>query len=264
MNKEINGNSSKSNQPNSNNNKKIPIINNISLKKHLLKAKTNFISIPSDLQGLEDKSFENLKILLWRKQNSNIPLILPSISYIPFINKIRLVSPKNSIIKNNSFNALKNNYVIKLRNIKINQTKEKNELFIPSKQNKSGKSLNKENLGLKQRLGKYKLKNTENFGNIPYNRHNYDLMEHSSIESFRDNGRTFRKREKNIKNNINERIIKRKNIRLLLLDRVINFEPEGLNQKFQSLSERSYKGIDNNKDNLKNIFFNYKGLKWIY
>ena len=142
MNKEINDNPPKSNQPNSNNNKKIPKINNISLKKHLLKAKINFISIPSDLKGLEDKSFENLKMLLERKQNSNIPLILPSISSIPFINKIRLVSSNNNIIKNNS---LKNNYVIKLRNIKVNQTKEKNELFISSKQNKSGKSLNKGN-----------------------------------------------------------------------------------------------------------------------
>ena len=248
-------------ETNSNYNTKLPKLNNISLKKHLLKTKTNFISIPSDLQGLEDKSFKNLKILLERKQNSNIPLILPTISYIPFINKIRLVSPKNKIIKNNSINNFKNNYVIKLRNIKINQTKEKNELFISSKQNKSGKSLNKGNLGLKQRLGKYKLKNTENFGNITYNRHNYDLMEHSSIESCRGNDRTFRKRVKNLKNNINKQIIKGKNIRLLLLDRIISFEPERMNQKLQSLSERSYKGIYNNKDNLEKMFFNYKESK---
>ena len=112
-------------ETNSNYNTKLPKLNNISLKKHLLKAKINFISIPSDLKGLEDKSFENLKMLLERKKNSNIPLILPSISSIPFINKIRLVSSNNNIIKNNS---LKNNYVIKLRNIKVNQTKEKNEL----------------------------------------------------------------------------------------------------------------------------------------
>ena len=54
-------------------------------------------------------------------------------------------------------------------------------VFIPSKQNKSGISLNKENIGLKQRLRKYKLKNSDNYGSIPYNKHNYDLLEHSSI-----------------------------------------------------------------------------------
>ena len=45
------------------------------------------------------------------------------------------------------------------------------------------------------------------------------------------------------------------------MDKIIYFEPEGLNHKLQSLSERSYKGIDNNKYNLKKMFFNYKGSK---
>ena len=187
MNKEINGNSSKSNQPNSNNNKKIPIINNISLKKHLLKAKTNFISIPSDLKGLEDKSFENIKNLLQRKQNSNIPLILPSVSYIPFINKIRLVSSNNNIIKNNSFSTLKNNYVIKLRNIKINKKNEKPGLLSSLKQNKSVININNENLRLKQGLDKYKIKDSKNIGNYSHIKYNYNLKRNSSVDSYIDN-----------------------------------------------------------------------------
>ena len=245
MNKETNGNSSKSNQPNSNNNKKIPIINNISLKKHLLKAKTNFISIPSDLQGLEDKSFENLKMLLERKQNSNIPLILPSVSYIPFINKIRLVSSNNNIFGNNSFSNLKNNYIIKLRNIKINKKNWKPQLLSSSKQNKSVINLNNENLRTKQGLDKYKIKNTKNIGNYSHIKYNYNLKRNSSVDSYIDNIETLRKYMKNIEDNINEQIIKRKNIRKSFFNKIGNVGTKGLIRKHKSLLIRPY--IENNQ-----------------
>ena len=254
MNKEINGNSSKSNQPNSNNNKKIPIINNISLKKHLLKAKTNFISIPSDLQGLEDKSFENIKNLLQRKQNSNIPLILPSVSYIPFINKIRLVSSNNNIIKNNSFSTLKNNYVIKLRNIKINKKNRKPQLLSSSKQNKSVINLNNENLRTKQGLDKYKIKNTKNIGNYSHSKYNDNLKRNSSVDSYIDNIETLRKYMKNIEDNINEQIIKRKNIRKSFFNKIGNVGTKGLIRKHKSLLIRPY--IENNQYNSKINSFN--------
>ena len=254
MNKEINGNSSKSNQPNSNNNKKIPIINNISLKKHLLKAKTNFISIPSDLQGLEDKSFENIKNLLQSKQNSNIPLILPLKSNIPFINKIRLVSSNNNIFGNNSFSTLKNNYVIKLRNIKINKKNRKPQLLSSSKQNKSVINLNNENLRTKQGLDKYKIKNTKNIGNYSHIKYNYNLKRNSSVDSYIDNIETLRKYMKNIEDNINEQIIKRKNIRKSFSNKVSNIGTKGLIRKHKSLLIRPY--IENNQYNSKINSFN--------
>ena len=234
MNKEINDNPPKFNQPNSNNNKKIPKINNISLKKHLLKAKINFISIPSDLKGLEDKSFENLKMLLERKQNSNIPLILPLKSNIPFINKIRLVSSNNNIFGN----TLKNNYVIKLRNIKINKKNEKPGLLSSLKQNKSVINLN-------NRLDKYKIKNSKNIGNYSHSKYNYNLKKNSSVDSYIDNIETLRKYMKNIEDNINKQIIKRKNIRKSFFNKIGNVGTKGLIRKHKSLLIRPY--IENNQ-----------------
>ena len=254
MNKEINGSSIQSNHLNSNNNKKIPIINNISLKKHLLKAKTNFISIPSDLQGLEDKSFENIKILLQRKQNSTIPLILPSKSHIPFINKIRLVSSNNNIFGNNSFSNLKNNYIIKLRNIKINKYKEKPQLLNSLKQNKSIINLNNENLRTKQGLDKYKIKNTKNIGNYSHIKYNYNLKKNSSVDSYIDNIETLRQYMKNIEDNINKQIIKRKNIRKSFFNKIGNVGTKGLIRKHKSLLIRPY--IENNQYNSKINSFN--------
>ena len=225
MNKENNNKTLKPDKLNSNNNKKITKLNNISLKKHLIKTKVNFISLPSNLQGLDDKSFENLKLLLKRKQNSNIPLILPSLSYIPFRNKIRLVSSNNNIFKNNnnnSFNTFKNNYVIKLRNININKRKEKPGLLGPFQQNKSAIDLNNENLGLKQRLDKFEIK------------YNYNSIKNSRVDSYRDNAKTVRK-----------------NIRKLFFHKIGNFGNEGLNRKVKYLSFRRYKRNEGNKDNSK-------------
>ena len=249
-----NGSSIQSNQPNSNNNKKIPKINNISLKKHLLKAKTNFISIPSDLKGLEDKSFENIKNLLQSEQNSNIPLILPSKSNIPFINKIRLVSSNNNIFGNNSFSTLKNNYVIKLRNIKINKKNRKPQLLSSSKQNKSVINLNNENLRTKQGLDKYKIKSSKNIGNYSHSKYNYNLKRNSSVDSYIDNIETLRKYMKNIEDNINEQIIKRKNIRKSFFNKIGNVGTKGLIRKHKSLLIRPY--IENNQYNSKINSFN--------
>ena len=257
MNKENNGSSIKYKQSNSNNNnnKRIPKINNISLKKHLVKAKTNFISIPSDLQGLEDKSFENLKMLLVRKQNSNIPLILPSKSYIPFINKIRLVSSNNNIFGNNSFSTLKNNYVIKLRNIKMNKKIRKPQLLSSLKQNKSVINVNNENLRLKQGLDKYKIKNTKNIGNYSHSKYSYNLKRNSIVDSYIDNIETLRKYMQNIEDNINKQIIKRKNIRKLFFNKIGSLGTEGLNQKNKSLIIRRYnKRIDNQYNSKINSF----------
>jgi len=225
MNRENNNKTLKPDKPNSNNNKKITKLNTISLKKHLIKTKVNFISLPSNLQGLDDKSFENLKILLKRKQNSNIPLILPSLSYIPFRNKIRLVSSNNNIFRNNNnntFNTFKNNYVIKLRNINISKRKEKPGLSGPFPQNKSAIDLNNENLGLKQRLDKFEIK------------YNYNSIKNSRVDSYRDNAKTVRK-----------------NIRQLFFHKIGNFGNEGLNRKVKSLSFRRYNKIEDNKNNSK-------------
>ena len=227
MNRENNNTTLKPDKPNSNNNKKITKLNTISLKKHLIKTKVNFISLPSNLQGLDDKSFENLKLLLKRKQNSNIPLILPSLSYIPFRNKIRLVSSNNNIFRNNnnnSFNTFKNNYVIKLRNININKRKEKPGLLGPFPQNKSAIDLNNENLGLKQRLDKFEIK------------YNYNSIKNSRVDSYRDNAKTVRK-----------------NIRKLFFHKIGNFGNKGLNRKIKYLSFRRYNKIRDNKDNSKKV-----------
>ena len=227
MNKENNNKTLKPDKTNSNSNKKITKLNTISLKKHLIKKKVNFISLPSNLQGLDDKSFENLKLLLKRKQNSNLPLILPSLSYIPFRNKIRLVSSNNNIFRNNnnnSFNISKNNYVIKLRNININKRKEKPGLFGSFPQNKSAIDLNNENLGLKQRLDKFEIK------------YNYNSIKNSRVDSYRDNAKTVRK-----------------NIRKLFFHKIGNFGNEGLNRKVKYLSFRRYNKIRDNKDNSKKV-----------
>ena len=114
---------------------------------------------------------------------------------------------------------------------------------------------------MKKILGKYKLKNTENFGNFSYNKRNYDLIRHSNIQTYGNTVRNFRKKIKNLEDNLNKKLIKRKNIRHLFLDKIINFEPEELNKNFQSLFERRYNRIDNNKDNFNKLFFNYKGFK---
>ena len=171
---------------------------------------------------MDNKSFKNLKLLLKIKQNSNIPLILPSLLYIPFRNKIRLVSSNRNIFKNNSFNNFKNNYVIKLRNININKRNEKPGLFGSFKQNNYAINLNNENLRFKQRPEKFEIK------------YNYNLIKNSSVDSCRDNAKTVRK-----------------NIRQLFFHKIGNFRNEGLNRKVKSLSFRRYNKIEDNKNNSK-------------
>ena len=65
----------------------------------------------------------------------------------------------------------------------------------------------------KQGLDKYKIKNTKNIGNYSHIKYNYNLKRNSSVDSYIDNIETLRKYMKNIEDNINEQIIKRKNIR---------------------------------------------------
>ena len=233
-------------------NKKIEKPNIISLKKQLPKSKTNFISIPSDISGLQDKSSENPKTLLENKK-TNIPFILPSLPFTPISNKIRLNSSKNNIFNNNSFISPKKKYIVKLKKIKIKkpQPDDNRGTFRPFKKNKSLIDLYNENLRLKERLERYKIKKAENIGNFSYNKYNYNLMKYSSIDLSLDSVKTFKKNMKNIEDYMNGQIIKRKNRWELFLDKIGNFAPEGLKQKLKSLSERRCQRHDNTKGDSK-------------
>ncbi len=221
----------------------------INLKKTFLKSKTNILSTPLNLPGLDDKSLENSKILLYENNEKNIPLILPSLADSSISNKIILNSSINNNFHNNSFINNKKKYQVKLRKIRIKKLNENNELFTPFKQNKSLINLYNENLYLKQRLERYKIKKAENIGSFSYKKYNYNLVKYSSIDLSQDSVKAFKKNMKSIEDDMNGQTIKRKNRWLLFLDKIGNFAPEGLKRKLKSLSEKRYLKHDDNNQN---------------
>ena len=106
----------------------------------------------------------------------------------------------------------------------------------------------------KQGLDKYKIKNTKNIGNYSHIKYNYNLKRNSSVDSYIDNIETLRKYMKNIEDNINEQIIKRKNIRKSFFNKIGNVGTKGLIRKHKSLLIRPY--IENNQYNSKINSFN--------
>lgn len=221
----------------------------INLKKTFRKSKTNFLSTPLKLPEMDDKSLENSKILLYENNEKNNPLVLPSLVDSSVTNKIMLNSSMNNLFRNNSFLTHRKKYQVKLKKIKIKKLNENSEFFTPSKQNKSLINLYNENLQLKQRLERYKIKKAENIGSFSYKKYNYNLVKYSSIDLSLDSVRAFKKNMKNIEDDMNGQTIKRKNRWLLFLDKIGNFAPEGLKRKLKSLSENRYQKHENNKNN---------------
>ncbi len=231
-------------------NKKSQKSNIISLKKQLPKSKTNFIPITSDISGFQDISFENPNTLLENKQ-TKAPFALPALPYTPIANKIKLISLNNNNLHNNSLISPKKKYFFKLKKIKIKKPNDNNGTFRLFKINKSLINLYNENLRLKEKLERYKIKNEENIGNFSYNKYNYNLMKYSSIDLSLDSVKTFKKNMQNIEDYMNGHIIKRKNRWELFLDKIGNFAPIGLKQKLKSLSERRCQRCDNTKNDSK-------------
>lgn len=231
-------------------NKKSQKSNIISLKKLLPKSKTNFIPITSDISGFQDISFENPNTLLENKQ-TKAPFALPALPYTPIANKIKPISLNNNNLHNNSLISPKKKYFFKLKKIKIKKPNDNNGTFRLFKINKSLINLYNENLRLKEKLERYKIKNEENIGNFSYNKYNYNLMKYSSIDLSLDSVKTFKKNMKNIEDYMNGHIIKRKNRWELFLDKIGNFAPIGLKQKLKSLSERRCQRCDNTKNDSK-------------
>ena len=215
--------------------------NEINIKKTFLKSKTNILSNSLNFPEL-DKSFENSKIL-YENNEKHTPLILPSISDASFINKNSLNSSMNKKINNDIKQP------IKLRRIRIKKTIDNKEQLIPFKQKKSLIHLYNENLRLKQRLEKYKIKKAENMGSFSYKKYNYNLVKYSSIDLSQDSVKAFKKNMETIENNMNG-TFKRKNRWLVFLDKIGNFAPEGLKRKLKSLSESKYRKYKNNNNNI--------------
>ena len=145
----------------------------------------------------------------------------------------------------------KKKYFFKLKKIKIKKPNDNNGTFRLFKINKSLINLYNENLRLKEKMERYKIKNEENIGNFSYNKYNYNLMKYSSIDLSLDSVKTFKKNMKNIEDYMNGHIIKRKNRWELFLDNIGNFAPIGLKQKLKSLSERRCQRCDNTKNDSK-------------
>ena len=225
--------------------------NDINPKKTFLKSKTNFSLTPLNLPELDDKSLENPKILLYENNKKKLPLFLPSIADTNMANKIILNSSSNTLLHNNSSITSKKKYQVKLRKIKIKNTHENNEFLTPAKQNKSLINLYNENLYLKHRLERYKIKKAENMGSFSYKKYNYNLMKYSSINLSQDSVKAFKKNMQSIENDMNGQTVKRKNRWLIFLDKIDNFAPEGLKKKIESLSEIRYKKYENMKNNKK-------------
>ena len=230
--------------------------NDLNHKKTFLKSKTNFISTPLNFPELDEKVLENSKISINENNDKMSHIILPSISNTTLNNKISLNSSMNNLFHSNkSLISPKKKYVVKLKRIKIKNPIENNEFSTPVKQNQSLINLYNENLFLKQRFERYKIKKAENIGNFSYKKYNYKLMKYSSIDLSQDSVKAFKKNMKTIEENMNGQTIKRKNRWLLFLDKIGNFAPEGLKKKLKSLSEKKYQKAEDNKDNSKkNVF----------
>ena len=209
----------------------------IQLKKSFLKSKTSLFSNVVNLPELEDKSSENSKILLYEDSERKEQLVLPSILNYSNINKNSQNSSTNNIFQNNNlFTPIKNNH-IKLRKIKIKNLVTKDH-SPPTTQNKNLIGLYNENLRLKQRLHKYKIKNAENMHNFSYRNYNYNLIKLSSMDLSDESFKSFRNNMKKIEDNFNGLTIQRKNRWSIFLDKIGNIAPEGLKKKILSLSER--------------------------
>ena len=222
---------------------------NTNLKRSFLKAKTNSLSTHLNFPEFNDKTLNNSKIIFHEKKENNSPLILPSISDTLINNKLSLNSSMKNIFNNNSTMTPNKKYNnIKLKKFKIKKSNEYNELFTPNKQKKSLINLYKENLRLKQRLEKYKIKKAENIGSFSYKKYNYNLVKYSSIDLSKDSIKSFQKNMKTIEDNMNGTTFKRKNRWMIFLDKIGNFAPEGLKKKIKSLSDRRYQKAENDID----------------
>ena len=215
------------------------------LKKSFLKSKTSLFSNVINLPELEDKSFENSKILLYEDNERKDKLVLPSILNRPNINKNSQNSSSNNIFQNsNLFTPIKNDH-IKLRKIKIKKLALKKH-SPPKTDKKNLIGLYNENLRLKKRLEKYKIKNAENMRDFSYRNYNYNLIKLSSMNLSDESFKSFRNNMKKIEDNFNGHTIQRKNRWSIFLDKIGNIAPEGLKKKLLSLSERK------NQDEIEN------------
>ena len=169
----------------------------INFNKSFLKVRTNFfrhINIPNS----KAKSLENSKIILNEDNKKNISLILPSVPITSTNSNQKIQnSSSNNIFPNINTKSPKK-IIHKKGKMKKQKPNEDNEIFVPYKQNKSLINLYKENLVLKKRLQKYKIRKP-NLGKFSYENYNYNLIQYSSMDLSMDNVYSFKKNMQIIK-----------------------------------------------------------------
>ena len=221
----------------------------INFNKSFLKVKTNFfrhINIPNS----KAKSLENSKIILNEDNKKNISLILPSVPITSTNSNQKIQNSSSNNIFPNINNKSPKKIIHKKGKIKIRKPNEDNEIFVPYKQNKSLINIYKENLVLKKRLQKYKIRKP-NLGKFSYENYNYNLIQYSSMDLSMDNVYSFKKNMQIIKKNMNGNALNLKNHWLVLLHKINNIAPERLQKKLKSLSEVKPQKEENKKIEFK-------------
>ncbi len=230
-------------------------------KQLLLKPLKNSGSASFDLIHQENTSNDDSQITIstnYDKVNNNpIKKInikkvnLPSLSYNYSCFKTILDSNK----KKDSLEKSPNNgkKMIRLKKIKIKNNEERYSSFI-NNTNKNLINLYQEDLKMKKKFERYKVKKLNNLKNFSFQKYNMNLLKYSSIDLSQDSYQIFVKNMKEIDYEMNGIRVRRNNRWANFLKKIENFAPLGLKKKLISLAFSKNKNKEEEKRRKSIVF----------